>query len=167
MDTGGPMDPLKWYTAGWSLYLIPKSPIFSSDSQRNLWPKVRNLLEVDANSQLRKHIILEPFKLSIKQNKIVSTNTVFYRNSRSFSDHAAPCIWLKSPILLPVYPSKKVLSGTEPSKVIFGIFPKKDITDGQQVREKMLNTTNYERNTDQNYDMVRPHTSKNGHHQNV
>ena len=38
-------------------------------------------------------------------------------------------------------------------------------TDGQQVHEKMLNITNYQRNANQNYNEVSPHTSKNGHHQ--
>ena len=38
-------------------------------------------------------------------------------------------------------------------------------TDGQQTHEKMLNITNYQRNTNQNYNEVSPHTSQNGHHQ--
>ena len=37
-------------------------------------------------------------------------------------------------------------------------------TGGQEVHEKMLNITNYERNTNQNYNEVSPHTSQNGHH---
>ena len=143
MDAGGPMDPLKWYKAGWSLCLIQKNPIFSSDSQRNLWPKVRNLLEADANSQLREHIILEPFKLSIKQNpNFKHQHSLLWELKISFW----PCCTLylaEITNLLPVYPSKKVLTGIEPSKAIFGISPKKDIQMGEQVCEKMLNTTNY------------------------
>ena len=33
--------------------------------------------------------------------------------------------------------------------------------------EKMLNITNYQRNVNQNYNEIPPHTSKNGHHQKV
>ena len=36
-----------------------------------------------------------------------------------------------------------------------------------QPREKMFSITNYWRNTNQNYNEVSPHTSQNGHHQNV
>ena len=36
-------------------------------------------------------------------------------------------------------------------------------TDGQQTHEKMLNITNYQRNANQNYNEVSPHTSQNGH----
>ena len=39
-------------------------------------------------------------------------------------------------------------------------------TDGQKTRENMLNIDNYERNANQNYNKVSPHTSQNGHHQN-
>ena len=47
-------------------------------------------------------------------------------------------------------------------------FSKKKIhTDCQKTYEKMLNITNYYRNTNQNYNEVPPHTSQNGHHQNV
>ena len=35
-------------------------------------------------------------------------------------------------------------------------------TDGQQAHEKMLNITNYQRNANQNYSDVSPHTSHNG-----
>ena len=37
--------------------------------------------------------------------------------------------------------------------------------DGQEAHEKMLNITNYQRNADQNYNEVSPHTGQNGHHQ--
>ena len=37
-------------------------------------------------------------------------------------------------------------------------------TDGQQAHEKMLNITNYQRNANQNYNEVTPHTGQNGHH---
>ena len=40
-------------------------------------------------------------------------------------------------------------------------------TDGQEAHEKMLNITNYQRNVNQNYDEVSPHTSQNGHHQKI
>ena len=36
-------------------------------------------------------------------------------------------------------------------------------TDGQQIHEKMLNMTKYQRNTSQNYNEVSSHTSQNGH----
>ena len=38
-------------------------------------------------------------------------------------------------------------------------------TDCQQAHEKMLNITNYQRNTNQNYNEVSPHTSQHGHDQ--
>ena len=37
-------------------------------------------------------------------------------------------------------------------------------TDGQQMHEKMLNVTNYQRNAHQNYNEASPHTGQNGHH---
>ena len=37
-------------------------------------------------------------------------------------------------------------------------------TDCQQTDERMLNTTNHQRNPNQNYYEVSPHTSQNGHH---
>ena len=40
-------------------------------------------------------------------------------------------------------------------------------TDGQQAHEKMINIANYQRTANQNYNEVSPHTSQNGHHQNV
>ena len=42
-------------------------------------------------------------------------------------------------------------------------FSKEDI-DGQQAYEKMLNIANYQRNANQNYNEVPPHTRQNGHH---
>ena len=38
--------------------------------------------------------------------------------------------------------------------------------NGQQSHEKMLNITIYQRNANQNYNEVTPHTSENGYHQN-
>ena len=38
-------------------------------------------------------------------------------------------------------------------------------TDGQQTHEKMLNITSYQRNANQNYTEVSPHTGQNGRHQ--
>ena len=35
--------------------------------------------------------------------------------------------------------------------------------DGQQAHEKMLNIAHYQRNVNQNYNEVSPHTSQNGH----
>ena len=35
-------------------------------------------------------------------------------------------------------------------------------TDGQEAHEKLLNITNYQRNANQNYNEVPPHTSQNG-----
>ena len=40
-------------------------------------------------------------------------------------------------------------------------------TDGHQAHEKMLNVTDYERNANQNYREIPPHTSQNGHHYKV
>ena len=37
-------------------------------------------------------------------------------------------------------------------------------TDGQQAHEKMFNIINYERNANQNYNEVSPHTGQNGYH---
>ena len=36
--------------------------------------------------------------------------------------------------------------------------------NGQQAHEKMLNIINYQRNANQNYNAVLPHTSQNGYH---
>ena len=41
----------------------------------------------------------------------------------------------------------------------------KEDTDCQQTHEKMLNITNHQRNANQNYNEVSPHTGQNGHHQ--
>ena len=38
-------------------------------------------------------------------------------------------------------------------------------TDAQEAHEKMLNSTNYQRNADQNNNEVSPHTSQNGYYQ--
>ena len=46
------------------------------------------------------------------------------------------------------------------------ISPKKT-TDGQNAHEKMFNITNYQRNENQNYNEVSPHTSQNGNHQKI
>ena len=37
-------------------------------------------------------------------------------------------------------------------------------TDDQQAHEKMLDITDYQRNVNQNYHEVLPHTGQNGHH---
>ena len=36
--------------------------------------------------------------------------------------------------------------------------------DGQKAHEKVLNITNYQRNANQNYNEVSPHTGQNGDH---
>ena len=36
--------------------------------------------------------------------------------------------------------------------------------ENQRAREKMFNITNYQRNVNQNYNEVPPHTGGNGHH---
>ena len=46
-------------------------------------------------------------------------------------------------------------------------FLQRRYTDGQEAHEKMLNITNYERNANQNYNEVPPHTGQNGHHHKV
>ena len=43
-------------------------------------------------------------------------------------------------------------------------FPQRH-TDGQKAHEKMVDITNYQRNANQNYNKVSPHTSHDGHHQ--
>ena len=40
-------------------------------------------------------------------------------------------------------------------------------TDGQQTHEMVLNITSYQRNVNQNYSEVLPHTSQNGQHQKI
>ena len=40
-------------------------------------------------------------------------------------------------------------------------------TDGQKAHEKTFNITNYQRNANQNYNKVSPHTGQNGRHQKV
>ena len=40
-------------------------------------------------------------------------------------------------------------------------------TDGQKAHEKMLNISNYQRNANQNYNEVSPHTGQNDHQQKV
>ena len=37
-------------------------------------------------------------------------------------------------------------------------------TDDQQTHEKMLNITHYQKNANQNYNEISPHTNQNGHH---
>ena len=44
-------------------------------------------------------------------------------------------------------------------------FSKENIQMAKKAHEKMLNISNYQRNVNQNYNEVSPHTSKNGHHQ--
>ena len=40
--------------------------------------------------------------------------------------------------------------------------------DGQKAHEKMLNITNYyQRNANQSYNEVSPHSGQNGHHQKI
>ena len=46
-------------------------------------------------------------------------------------------------------------------------FLQRRCTDGQEVHEKMLNITNYQRNANQNYNEVSPHTIQNGHNQKI
>ena len=40
-------------------------------------------------------------------------------------------------------------------------------TDAQKAHEKILNITNYQRNANENYNEVAPHTSYNGLHQKI
>ena len=46
-------------------------------------------------------------------------------------------------------------------------FLQKRHIDGQKGQEKMLNITNYQRNTHQNYSELSPYTGQNGHHQKI
>ena len=43
-------------------------------------------------------------------------------------------------------------------------FLQRTYTDGQQAHDKMLNIPGYQRNVNQNYHEIPPHTSQNGHH---
>ena len=43
-------------------------------------------------------------------------------------------------------------------------FLQRQHTDGQKAHEKMLNITNYWRNTNQNYKQGSPHIGQKGHH---
>ena len=43
-------------------------------------------------------------------------------------------------------------------------FLQRRYTDGQQAHEKMFNISDYQRNANQNYHEIPPHTSQNGHH---
>ena len=43
-------------------------------------------------------------------------------------------------------------------------FPQGRYTDDQQAHEKMLDIPDYQRNANQNYHEIPPHTSQNGHH---
>ena len=45
------------------------------------------------------------------------------------------------------------------------IFHQRSHTHGQEAHENMLNITNYQRNVNQNYNEVSPHTGQNGHYQ--
>ena len=40
-------------------------------------------------------------------------------------------------------------------------------TDGQEAHEKMVNITNYQRNANQNYNELLPHSGQNGHYQKI
>ena len=44
-------------------------------------------------------------------------------------------------------------------------FSQKRQTDGQETHEKMLDTAHHQRNANQSYNEVLPHTSQNGHYQ--
>ena len=46
-------------------------------------------------------------------------------------------------------------------------FLQRRYTDCQQTHEKMLNIINHQRNENQNYSEVSPHTGQNGHHQKI
>ena len=43
-------------------------------------------------------------------------------------------------------------------------FLQRRYTDGQQTHQKMLNIASYQRNANQDYNEVAPHTGQNGHH---
>ena len=44
------------------------------------------------------------------------------------------------------------------------IFTQRRYTDGKQTHEKMLNITKYQKNANQNYSELSPHTGQNDHH---
>ena len=60
-------------------------------------------------------------------------------------------------------PKKKKKMGGRPKET----FLQKRHTDGQITHEEMLNITNYQRNANQTYNEVSPHTSHDGHHQKI
>ena len=43
----------------------------------------------------------------------------------------------------------------------------KEGTDGRQIHEKMLSIAHCQRNADQNYNEISPHTDQNDHHQKI
>ena len=47
------------------------------------------------------------------------------------------------------------------------IFLQRKHTDGQQTHEKMFNIITYQRNANQNYNELSPHTGPNGYHQKI
>ena len=47
------------------------------------------------------------------------------------------------------------------------IFLQRRHTDSQEVHEKMLNSSNYQRNANQNHNEISPHTNENDHHQKL
>ena len=46
-------------------------------------------------------------------------------------------------------------------------FLQRRYTDGQQTHERMLNISNHQKNANQNYNEVSPHTGQNGNHQKI
>ena len=46
-------------------------------------------------------------------------------------------------------------------------FLQRRCTDGQHTQEKVLNITNYQRNANQNYNKISPHTDQKGYHQKI
>ena len=46
-------------------------------------------------------------------------------------------------------------------------FLQRRYTDGQEAHEKIFNISSYQRNANQNYNEISPHTGQNGHHQKV
>ena len=66
--------------------------------------------------------------------------------------------------LIQLNSNKKRQPNQKMSRRLKQTFFKRRHTDDQQAHEKMLNITNYQRNANQNYNGLSPHTGQNGHH---
>lgn len=69
---------------------LRKGPNFSSDSQRSLWPKLKNLSDVDVNFQLGENTIPEPFKWCCKTKQYFKNHQIVLGTQDSLTDSEIP-----------------------------------------------------------------------------